>query len=115
MANQPEHSLHDLYNELKKDPEFLKADRRVRPYTDLVVQIIKRRAQLGLTQKDLAQLAGTHQSRISKIESGEHDITLSTLIDIAEALKAEVYIQLVPISEEQDHARVVIHNQINYP
>jgi len=46
----------------------------------------------------LAKRAGTHQTRISKIESSELDIRLSTLTGIAEALECQVVISLVPIS-----------------
>jgi len=88
-------SLDELVPVLEGDPEFVQADRRLKPYYDLVLAIVRRRNELGLTQKDLAERAGTHQSRISKIESAEHDIRLSTLIQLAEALDAEVSIQLV--------------------
>ena len=95
---------------LKKDEEFKQADRQLKPNYDLVKAIITRRSELGLTQKDLAERANTHQSRISKIESAEHDIRLSTLVQIAEALDTEVSIRLVPINKpiavtgEEEHA-----------
>src|SRR6266545_4205978 len=102
MTNKKLGSLDELEIELRQDAEYRKAERRLRPYTDLVVQINTRRNDLCLTQKDLAERAKTHQSRISRIETGEHDIRLSTLIDIAEALNSEVFIQLIPISEPND-------------
>ncbi len=89
----------DVFADLEKDEEFKKADRQLKPYYELVEAIIKRRNELGLTQKDLAKKASTHQSRISKIESAEHDIRLSTLIQIAEALDTEVSIRLVPFEK----------------
>lgn len=89
----------EVFANLEQDEEFKKADRQLKPYYDLVKAIIKRRSELGLTQKDLAQRASTHQSRISKIESAEHDIRLSTLVQIAEALDTEVSIRLVPIKK----------------
>lgn len=92
-------SFDDLITVLNKDDEFVKADRKLKPYYDLVLAIINRRDELGLTQKDLAEKADTYQSRISKIESAEHDIRLSTLIEIAEALGTEVCIQLIPIEK----------------
>ena len=81
------------------NPDFIKAKRQNRPYNDLVVEVINRRVELGLSQKELAEKAGTHQSRISKIESAELDVRLSTLIDIAEALETELIITLLPIEE----------------
>ena len=90
----------ELLSELEKDPEFRNARRRIKPYFDLLKDILRRRKKLAITQKELADRANTHQSRISKIESGEHDIRLSTIISIAEALNAEVKIQLIPYEEE---------------
>jgi transcriptional regulator with XRE-family HTH domain len=89
----------EVFADLEQDEEFKKADRQLKPYYDLVKAIVKRRNELGLTQKDLAERASTHQSRISKIESAEHDIRLSTLVQIAEALDTEVSIRLVPIEK----------------
>jgi len=92
-------SFEEFEGELDKDPEYRKAERKVKPYYDLAIEIIRRRINLGLTQKELADKANTYQSRISKIESSEFDIRLSTLISIAEALDTEVSIKLVPTSE----------------
>jgi predicted transcriptional regulator len=99
MKNNQAVSFDDVLAQLLKDEEFRKADRQVKPYYELVKAIIHRRNELGLTQKDLAEKANTHQSRISKIESAEHDIRLSTLIQIAEALDTEVSIRLLPIEK----------------
>lgn len=96
MTHKPYGRHEDLVNLLRQNPEYRRAERRTRPYADLVIQIVNRRGDLNLTQADLAARAITHQSRVSKIETGEHDIRLSTLIDIAEALDCEVLIQLIP-------------------
>jgi transcriptional regulator with XRE-family HTH domain len=92
-------SFEELETELQNNAEYRKAERKIKPYYDLALEIIRRRASLGLTQQDLAERANTYQSRISKIESSEFDIRLSTLISIAEALDTQVSIKLVPTSE----------------
>ena len=92
-------SFEELNSELRTNSEYRKAERAIKPYYDLALEIIRLRAALGLTQKDLAQKAGTYQSRISKIESSEFDIRLSTLISIAEAMDTQVSIKLVPTLE----------------
>ena len=79
-----------------KDPEYKRAYRLLKPRYDIVRNMIQLRRQIGLTQKELAKHAGTHQSRISKIESAELDVRLSTMIQIADALNADVRIELVP-------------------
>ena len=109
MMNPKAVPFDEVLADLEQDDEFKKADRQLKPYYDLVKTIIKRRNELGLTQKDLAERASTHQSRISKIESAEHDIRLSTLIQIAEALDTEVSIRLIPVNKvipfmDEEHA-----------
>ena len=99
MENIKAVPLDEILVGLEQDEEYQKADRKLKPYYELVKAIIKRRNELGLTQKELAEKAKTHQSRISKIESAEHDIRLSTLIQIAEALDTEVSICLIPIEK----------------
>jgi len=89
----------ELVDRLNQDPEFRKEDRRQKPYYDIIIEIIRGRRRLGLTQKELAKKAKTHQSRISRIESGEYDLRLSTLIKIAEALDSSVAIRFAPIIE----------------
>ena len=54
------------------------------------VEDIKRlRRRLGLTQSELADLAGVSQSLVSQIESGEVDPRLSTVTKIVWALNAQ--------------------------
>lgn len=43
-----------------------------------------------LSQRDVAQRAGTTQARISKIENGDTDPKLSTMIELARALELEL-------------------------
>jgi transcriptional regulator with XRE-family HTH domain len=93
-----------LVAKLEKDPEFRKADRLIKPYYDLLLEVIRRRKGLGITQKELAERAGTHQSCISRVESAEHDVRLSTIIQIAEALETRLEIRLVPIYYIEDKA-----------
>lgn len=90
--------MSEVFAPFEKDPEYRRQRRFTKPYFDLMLEIVKRRLELGINQKELAEKAGTYQSRISKIESAEHDIRLSTLIQIAEALQAEVSIHLIPVA-----------------
>ena len=50
--------------------------------------IRKRRLELGMTQSELARLAGyENRSSIARIERGDHDLPQSKIIDIANALR----------------------------
>lgn len=92
-------SLKELARHLDRDPEHRKEYRRQTPYHDLLLDVVRRRKELGITQERLAELAGMHQSQISRIENAEHDPRLSTIIKLAEALRMRVDMRLVPIVE----------------
>lgn len=76
----------DLKKELLKNPKF----KVVRDETDLAIrvgaEINSFRINHDLTQKQLAELIGTQQSNIARIESGKFLPRLSTLHKMAEAV-----------------------------
>lgn len=78
----------------RQDPDFIKEERRIRPFYELAKQIYLKRKELNLNQKELGELSNTYQTRISKIEKAELNPQLSTIISIAEALNCEVSIVL---------------------
>jgi ribosome-binding protein aMBF1 (putative translation factor) len=57
---------------------------------DLIGQLIARRLHAGLTQEQLANRSGIHQSEISKIERGRINPTKETLDALAAALGAHL-------------------------
>jgi len=57
---------------------------------DLLQTLREARARKGLSQRELAGLAGIQQSHISKIESGEVDPRISTLMELGRALSLEL-------------------------
>ncbi|MDY6444190.1 MAG: helix-turn-helix transcriptional regulator [Bacteroidales bacterium] len=59
-------------------------------------EIIGRRIDLDMTQKDLSRLLDVSQSTLSKWESGETNFTLSTLVSIASKLNIEMQSPFVP-------------------
>jgi transcriptional regulator with XRE-family HTH domain len=59
-------------------------------------QVAERRAQLGLSQQDLARLVGTTQSAIARLERGGRPPRIDTLLKIAEALDCELAVELRP-------------------
>lgn len=56
----------------------------------LLVHIKERRAELKMTQAQLAELVGVGQSTISEIESGRHQPTIELALLIARALQTSV-------------------------
>lgn len=103
MSRKDTSTLQELQLELEENSEYRQEYRKQKPYYDLVLEIIGARKRLGLTQQQLADRVGTHQSNISRIESGEHDLRLSTLVAIAEALEARVQIWLLSKGAESGY------------
>lgn len=64
-------------------------------------QVASRRAELGLSQQDLAGLCGTTQSAIARLERGGRPPRIDTLLKIADALDCELTVELKP---KEDHA-----------
>ncbi len=59
---------------------------RLAQFEEVARLVIKHRAALGLSQKELAGRVGTSHSAISRLESGRHKTSVETLQRIAEAL-----------------------------
>jgi transcriptional regulator with XRE-family HTH domain len=75
-----------------QDPEFLAELEKPEPG----YQIARLRIKLGLTQTQLAEMVGTKQPSIARLENGEGSPSLSFLEKVAEALGAEVKVSLIP-------------------
>lgn len=60
---------------------------RLAPFEQIARIAIMRRAQLGLSQHQVAERMGTTTSVISRIESGQHSTGTETLRRLAEALE----------------------------
>ena len=58
--------------------------------TDIIEKLKATREAKGLSQRKLSQLAGVPQAHISKIESGNVDLRVSSLIQLARALGLEL-------------------------
>jgi len=90
----PTRNIDELWEKYRSDPEVREADPELSPYEDLARQLIAFRIKNGLTQSDLAQLAGMHQSAIARLESGEHEPTLRTLQRITHAMGGKLLLQV---------------------
>ena len=60
--------------------------------------VADRRQALGLSQRELAELTGTTQSAIARLEAGGRPPRIDTLLRIADALDCELVVELKPRS-----------------
>ena len=67
-------------------------------FAQIADQVAARRAALGLSQQQLAELCGTTQSAIARLESGDRPPRIDTLLRIAAALDCELAVELRPLT-----------------
>src|ERR687883_2162754 len=59
-------------------------------------QVVAQRTAKTLSQRDLAELVGTTQSAIARLEAGGRPPRIDTLLRIADALDCELTVELRP-------------------
>ena len=84
----------ELKDELRisQSVEGREAYERARRLFELGMQVRELRRRRGLTQTQLARLAGTNQAAIARLESGGPEPRLSTLERIGRALDADLVV-----------------------
>lgn len=65
-------------------------------YRRVAGQVVARRTELGLTQRDLADLCGTTQSAIARFEAAARPPKIDTLLRIADALDCVLDVNFRP-------------------
>ncbi len=85
-------NLRDWEAKQLQDPNFVEAVQALEPG----YQVARLRIQRGLTQAQLAELVGTRQPSIARLESGQSRPSLSFLQRIADVLQARIEVHLVP-------------------
>jgi transcriptional regulator with XRE-family HTH domain len=65
-------------------------------FAAIAEQVADRRQALGLSQRELAELTGTTQSAIARLEAGGRPPRIDTLLRIADALDCDLLVELKP-------------------
>ncbi|MBR4344191.1 MAG: helix-turn-helix transcriptional regulator [Lachnospiraceae bacterium] len=95
--NMEEVHIFDLQKQLMKraasNPEFLKLWNDSENEYELIFQVIRLRKMQNLSQKQLAELIGTRQELISRMESQKNSPTLSNFCKIVNKLGYELRIE----------------------
>ena len=82
-----------------KDRDFSKDYYRHATYFRLADQMILLRKKRGVTQKGLAEKAGTTQTVVSRLENVSVHPSLETVIKLAEALDAVAEVHLIQVEQ----------------
>lgn len=76
----------DLARKLEEQPGFRAAYEAQFPYANVALAVVALRERHGLTQRGLAERAGTPQPVIARLESGRHPVEVTLLARIAAAV-----------------------------
>jgi len=67
-------------------------------FANIADKVADRRLAMNMSQRELAELCGTTQSAIARLERGGRPPRIDTLLRIAEALDCELVVDLKPHS-----------------
>ena len=65
-------------------------------FAKIADRVAEQRVAKGLSQRELAELVGTTQSAIARLERGGRPPRIDTLLRIADALECELIVELQP-------------------
>jgi len=101
MTTNTNVSFEDWEADQMKDAEFRAAVEELEP----AYQVARLRNIRGLTQAQLAELVGTKQSSIARLESGSRQPRLSFLRRVVEALGGQLEVRIMSEEEATTRAR----------
>ncbi len=93
-----------LAAELDADPALREKWDRLELARTIAHMVMAYRADHDLTQTQFARILEMHQSAVARLESGEHEPTLPTLLRLARVLDTRFHIEITPL-------RIVVSSQ----
>lgn len=78
------------------DPEYRAEQERTRLATEVAIRVLQYRSERGLTQNAFGQLVGMTQPHVARLEAGEHEPSLATLVKLSAALGVDFTLQINP-------------------
>jgi DNA-binding XRE family transcriptional regulator len=82
------------------DPSFKAEWQRLAPAREFASTLLRYRAEHKLSQRALAQKLGVSQPRVVKLESGEHNPDVDTIINAVRRLEIEFVLDVAPTSRK---------------
>jgi transcriptional regulator with XRE-family HTH domain len=79
-----------------RDPSFKAEWQRLAPAREFAATLLRYRAEHKLSQRALAERIGVSQPRIVKLESGEHNPEIDTIINAVRRLGIEFVLDVSP-------------------
>jgi ribosome-binding protein aMBF1 (putative translation factor) len=79
-----------------RDLDYRREYERTKLANDVAIKVLRYRAQHGLSQSELGRIVGMRQPLIARLESGEHEPSLSTLARLSAALDLDFSVDIKP-------------------
>ena len=89
-----------LAEEQRADPSFRAEWQRLAPAREFAATLLRYRAEHKLSQRALAEKLGVSQPRVVKLESGEHNPEIDTIINAVRRLGIEFVLDVAPASRK---------------
>jgi ribosome-binding protein aMBF1 (putative translation factor) len=86
----------DRLRRIRERARLHPVDEESERWTAIAAEVAERRRAKRLSQRELAELCGTTQSAIARLEGGSRPPRLDTLLRIANALDCELVVRLRP-------------------
>lgn len=78
------------------DPDYRDEHERTRLATAVAIRVLRYRTEHELTQTAFGRLVGMPQSHVARLEAGEHQPSLATLVRLSGALGVNFTLEINP-------------------
>ena len=91
-------NFRETLNQQLKNPEFKEEWDELEPEYQIIKAMLSSRAEKSMTQKQLADITGISQADISRLENGNANPSLRTLVRLADGMGMKLKLELVPVN-----------------
>ena len=91
-------TFRETLNQQLKNPEFKEEWDELEPEYQIIKAMLSSRAEKSMTQKQLADITGISQADISRLENGNANPSLRTLVRLADGMGMKLKLEFVPVN-----------------
>ncbi len=91
-------NFRETLNQQLKNPEFKEEWDELEPEYQIIKAMLSSRAEKSMTQKQLADITGISQADISRLENGNANPSLRTLVRLADGMGMKLKLEFVPVN-----------------
>lgn len=109
-----------LAEEQLADPSFRAEWQRLAPAREFAATLLRYRAEHKLSQRAMAKKLGVSQPRVVKLESGEHNPEVDTIINAVRRLGIEFVLDVAPaghkpalVTARAQKGRAIAHDNVS--